>query len=593
MRQIIKNNFLMIKYIYQARPSHLIGTLLNSILSSVVSLYSIVLVGFIVDSIAQSGNFKEIIIILEAFAIVQMTYAGFDAWVTCVVTPKNMQIIHKKMQMEIFERASKIDYACFEDSEFYNKYYIATHQSDTRAIAVLNSFSAMVGNAFGITAFIAFISTVDAFSVIIILINVPISLFFSAKISKVQKEYVIENASKERLANYIQRVFTKKEYSKEIRIFDGLSFLLKNIYIKTSKDIRNLLNKAGRALFRLNTVQSLNSTTSYTIIMGYFAYKVFASLIKIGDFVMLINASQKLMQQTIGLFHVIPEFYEHSAYIESFRSFMEDVPVTEDYADRLHFPTTPSIELKNLSFRYPGAVKNALSDISISIPYPSKIAFVGLNGVGKSTIIKLLLKLYRPSCGQILINGRDYDEYSLRSVRNSISVVFQDFQLYDMSIAENILMRPVMEKTAEVELVKTALKAVGLYEKVMDLPDGLNAILSKEFCSKGTLLSGGEYQRLAIARAYAKNCSIMLLDEPSSALDPVAEQNIIDMVFKISNGRSVILISHKLYNLQNVDKIFLVDNGEIIEAGTHKELLAQKGAYAKLYRAQADRCLAE
>lgn len=204
MRQIIKNNFMMIKYIYQARPSHLIGTLLNSILSSVVSLYSIVLVGFIVDSIAQSGDFKEIIIILEAFAIVQMTYAGFDAWVTCVVTPKNVQIIH-----------------------------IATHQSDTRAIAVLNSFSAMVGNAFEITAFIAFISTVDAFSVIIILINVPISLLFSAKISKVQKEYVIENASKERLANYIQRVFTKKEYSKEIRIFDGLSFLALTVLLRT------------------------------------------------------------------------------------------------------------------------------------------------------------------------------------------------------------------------------------------------------------------------------------------------------------------------------------------------------------------------
>lgn len=588
MRRIIKNNFLMLKYIYQARPSHIVVTLLNSILSSLVSLYSIIMVGNVVDSVMQNGNIRTVVVILLIFAIVQIVYAYLNSWLNSVVIPHNTQIIHEKMQLELLKKSSKMKYACFEDSDFYNKYHIAIQQSDKRALAVLSSFSSMVGSFIGIASLISLMSAVDLSSIIIVSMNVVISIVLNTKSARVQKKFLIENAPQERLMTYVESIFTGKESSKDIRAFHYFPELLFDIFANASQTIKRLIWKFGKLFCKISKAQSINGTVSYVMIMCLFAYKVSISQIKISEFIILINASQKLIQQTKDFFNVIPQFYEHSIYIESYLDFVEAVPMAEENASGLSFPKNPSIELRKIDFCYPGSSKMILNNVTISIPYPSKVAFVGLNGAGKSTIVKLILKLYDPIGGQILVNGLDYSEYNLISARESISAVFQDYQIYDMSIAENILMRSLSNKEDD-RLVKEALKFVGLYEKTMSLPEGINTILSKKFSSTGTLFSGGEQQKLAIARAYVKNYSVMIMDEPSSALDPIAERSILDAMYSLSEQKSMIIVSHKLSNVKYADKIYVIEDGSVIEEGNHQELLTKNSVYAKLYHEQASK----
>lgn len=566
-------------------------TLVNAVFTSLVSLYSILWIGQIVNTITQGGEFQTVAIALLCYLAVQVLHACTNAWLSSLVFPKNVQVIREKMQAAIFEKASRMRYACFEDSQFYNQYYIATQQSTSRALAVLHSFSTLVGSTVGIVTLISLVSSVDFVSLLIVGINVLLSLILNARLAKSQKAYMMDNTPRERAMQYIHRVFTKKEYAKEIRSFQGLSKLLYASFFRESGKTKALIQQYGRPLFGMHALQGINSTLSYGALLGYFAYRVFASMINIGDFVVLINASQKLTQQSKELFNVLSQFYEHSLYIESFRDFMEKVPTEEENTADQPFPKNPSITLHGIGFRYPGTAKNVLEDLSLSMPFPSKVAIVGVNGAGKSTLIKLLLKLYEPTEGRITVNGVDYNAYSLSSLRESIGVVFQDYQLYDMSIAENILMRPVMDAEQDEKLVSEALRYVGLYEKVFSLPDGMHTMMTKEFCDNGTLFSGGEQQRIAIARICIKRSDVLILDEPSSALDPIAERTIMQDILTMARGKSLIIVSHKLNTILKVDKIYLLDGERVVEEGTHEELLLRNGLYATMYAEQTKETL--
>lgn len=244
------------------------------------------------------------------------------------------------------------------------------------------------------------------------------------------------------------------------------------------------------------------------------------------------------------------------------------------------------IEMHNLSFRYPQCETVTLRNISLQIKAGEKVAFVGANGAGKSTLIKLLSRLYEPTNGQLLISGKDISLYDTTAYRSAVSVVFQNFQTYAFTIAENILMRPI-ENSSDEKTVVDSLKAVGLYQKIQNFPNGIYSVLSREFSNTGVTLSGGEIQKLAIARVYAQNSSIIILDEPTSGLDPFSEKALLTQLLNDTDGKTLILISHRLSNLVDVDKIYFIDGGQLIESGSHSELMHANGAYAEMFRLQA------
>lgn len=300
----------------------------------------------------------------------------------------------------------------------------------------------------------------------------------------------------------------------------------------------------------------------------------------------MVSASWILIRFTESLM----ECMKQGLFVENLRTFLEyEEKLPEDYDGIMPASEISSIEFRNVSFSYKEDCK-IIHNLSFYIEGNSRVALVGHNGAGKTTIIKLLFRLYDPDEGEILVNGINIKEYNLKAYRSLFAAAFQDYKIFALSIRENVLMRESSEEDDE-KVVDALIKA-GVYDKIKSLPKGLDTIMTKEFDEEGVLLSGGEFQKIVVARAFAKNAPIKVFDEPSSALDPIAECDLYDSIMKESIDKTMIFISHRLSSVRNADMVFMLENGTILEQGTHKELMALNGSYADMYHKQAKNYLA-
>lgn len=249
-----------------------------------------------------------------------------------------------------------------------------------------------------------------------------------------------------------------------------------------------------------------------------------------------------------------------------------------------------SIEFKEVSFGYKEA-EPVIKNLSFKIEGDKVCALVGHNGAGKSTIIKLLFRLYDPTSGEILVNGVNIKEYNLKAYRRLFSAAFQDYKVMAMSVKDNVLMGEKVDYPEEA--VEHALKCAGVWTKVHSLPDGMNTMMTKEFDKAGAVLSGGEQQKIVVARAFAKKASVKVFDEPSSALDPIAEYELYKGIMGESKGHITLFISHRLSSVKDADKVFMLENGSVIEQGSHKELMDMRGKYCEMFTKQAQNYLAD
>lgn len=315
------------------------------------------------------------------------------------------------------------------------------------------------------------------------------------------------------------------------------------------------------------------------------AYKVFSKSISLGDFVALSNGISRMTNNLSGILQIIPDLYEHSLYIDRFRNFINYKPMCRFQGDK-YIDTFENVKLCHVSFRYPNSFVDTLDNININIEKGEKIAIVGLNGAGKSTIIKLILGLYVPNGGEIYLNNISYSLLDFKVIRQIIGVTFQDYHVYATSIVENVLLRPIVNKKDDEACVIDALKRVGLYEKIARLPEGIYTNITKELDKDGIVLSGGEQQKLSIARILSRNYKFIILDEPSSSLDPIAENEFFETFIKDAK-LTLVMISHRLSNICKADRIYLIDKGRISEEGSHNELMSYNGKYAQMFEMQA------
>lgn len=585
VKKTLKNNLYIIGLIREASPGFILLTVVITLTALVDTFSNTWLSKVVFDGMAFHTPYidivKVVLILLGLMLISSYVRSYYNQKKSLIEKEKIRTFIRTKL----LKQTRKLDFSCFENPEFYTKYTRAMAEADERASAILDSISSVSYSLFTILTLFAIIITLDPILIIFVICGVVLSFIINTYLGKLRYQYKNERTNDERGQNYIHRIFYEPQYSQNIKM-DTMTDYFINKYKNISKHLILIIKKRATKIEILDFLSQIQNTVLQIVMILILTYRVYSGLLTIGDYAALLNSTFSLIFQLNILFALIPQFYEHALFIENLKVVMDYKPkIEKDGGIELKEADVYSIEFKNVSFKYPGQDKNVINNISFLLHTNESLALVGHNGAGKSTIVKLMVRLYDVNEGSILVNGRNIKEYNVFSLRRSFSTVFQDYQFYAASVAENIL---GLEYTTELQnIVDYSLKQSGLYEKIYSLPNNIDTQISKEFDEHGILLSGGETQKLALAKVYAKKSPFVILDEPSSALDPISEHELNENMINACKDRAMLLISHRLSTTKSVDRILLLDHGSILEEGNHEELMKRNGLYKKMFVTQA------
>ena len=484
----------------------------------------------------------------------------------------------------IFKKAQQVELGCYENPEFFDKYNRATWVVEQNGFKRIIEGSAWVlGSIVSLILLVIYLVSIDPFLLIFIICPVIVIAFRVAKNNiELQKEK--DMTPYEREKDYVRRTILLKDFAKEIKTT--------NIFVVLEKRFRGAIDKNIAVIkkygWKIALLEMISDYFAEIIpVTGGFLYGCYrlmiAQDIAVSDFSVLVSAISTCRNKLNHLAHYFAMQQKHCLWVQNLREFLDYEPkiqggtiAPEEFA---------SLEFKNVSFRYSDDKDYVLKNVSFTIEKGQTIAVVGHNGAGKTTLSKLLMRLYDVTDGEILYNGINIKEYDVLKYREKFSSVFQDYRVFAMTVAENVLTEEVTEENKA--LAVKALKQSGAYKKIGSLPYKEDSLLTKEFDSEGVLLSGGETQKVTIARLFARDFDVAILDEPSSALDPVAESKMYDALLEGTKGKTVIYISHRLSSATNSDKIFVFNKGELAEQGTHAELMAANGEYNEMFTLQA------
>ena len=478
----------------------------------------------------------------------------------------------------ILQQSMVTDYRYLDKPEYYAKYQLTYQQFSTGSQNIFHSFIRLLSALLTCAAMFAVIALLGPWVVMIVLAGSVVQVFFSIREVKINMQLTRESAEKSRGINYGARMLQERQYAADMKVSSMGTYVLAWVdkYIRWTKELqiryvrpRMKLNLAANVFNQVTTL----GTVAY-VIWGISSGKIGS----IGDYAALIAASSTLSVQLQSLFGVFSDMAQTSAQAEQAREFFDLPSVIEPSRGETPPKGPLSLELRDVSFAYPEA-DFCLKRLNIKIAPGEKIGVVGENGAGKSTMAKLLLRLYDVDSGDILYNGRSIRDWDVHELRKRVGIAFQDANLYALTLRENL---QYYNPEASDEMRRKALHTVGL-----DRLDDMEKMVSREFVEDGIMLSGGETQKLALARLLMDDFGLMILDEPSSALDPLAEYKMTKLMFDVSNT-TTIMIAHRLSTIRDADRIYLISGGEVAEQGSHEELMALNGRYAEMFRAQAE-----
>lgn len=497
------------------------------------------------------------------------------------------------IQRELMAKAQMIDLKCYDIPEYFDDFIIAASQSEEMSKKAIMSVAQILSNLTAMLVAGTMIITMNPLIAIFPVIGFIINIVTRFIITKLEYQYDLEKQRIGRKADYSKRVFYQPEYAKEIKLA-GIEEALMEQYDEAIAEERRMALKYS---LRILPPTLINWICTYTVCQ-FFAVPVYLAYlalekhtIQLGEVASLKNATNDMKSQLDGMNYALIDFQKVGQYAERFRRFMDYKINIEGCEGTEPIPENDcTLELKNVSFKYKDSEKYILKDVNLTIRKGEKLALVGENGAGKTTLIKLIMRLYDVTEGSITFGGTDIRKLNIRAYREKIGVVFQDFQIYGATLAENVKMGFVKEDDpSDREKIVTALKRADFGKKLENLQNGIDTELTKEFSDDGTMLSGGESQKVAITRMFMRDMPIAIFDEPSSALDPIAEYRLNKSMLENAENQAVILISHRLSTTKDADRIILLDNGCIAESGTHSELIANDGVYAKMWGVQAEK----
>ena len=501
--------------------------------------------------------------------------------------------LQRNINSTIYEKAAGSDLACFEDPAFYDKYIKAVNEAPKKIEHWLQQFIMLTGAVFNLTISLSFVLLNDPFSLIFVAIGLIVPIILGDALSVCRKSFQEELAVVGRRRSYMQRTAYLAEYAKDLRL-SGISKLLFRRFEDAVDDQRDVHRKYGPKETRLNFMTyQIPFLLTYLLPMIYIAYRAIElNAFGVGTALGLVNAMNRLCWESRNTIGYFTEANADIHYLANLRDFLDHknsitAPAGGGIAAKIR-PGGSEIELRNVTFTYPGKEEPTLKNISFRIRAGETAAVVGPNGSGKTTLVKLLLRLYDPDSGEIYLDGRDIREYDPATLPGVYATVFQDHKLFGMTLGENVLLRPAETEADRAEATRCLVLA-DFGKKLARLEQGLDTTVTREFDDEGTNFSGGEAQKIAVARVYARSSSCVILDEPTSALDPIAEARMYENMETATKGKTVIFISHRLSSARTADRILVMQGGELRGNGRHDKLMKGCELYRDMFEKQAAR----
>ncbi|MCO5220357.1 MAG: ABC transporter ATP-binding protein/permease [Thermomicrobiales bacterium] len=581
------------RLVWQTSKWQTIALAVLTLLLAVIPALQVWLAGALIDEVAdgiRAGTADPYIrpIVLLAIAQLLLFLSG-----SLFQTLSNIdqQLLQEKLtihvQQLIMRHANTLDLADFENAAYYDQLQQAQRESASRPVQMVSqvfglarsiiTFATMVGLLIGLSPWIAVAALLS-----------PVPAFVSgSRYSWWGFQQMRRLSPTRRMMSYLTNVLTTDSFNKEIKLYtlgdhfiDRYDGIAQGYYQET----RSLLIRRYLAGFGWGALTIVASSATFL----YVAVQAVKGVISLGQLTVFTQAAQQVQNAFQGILSGFQGIYEHGLYLSTLYDLLDREPqiAAPEHPVPIRVPFTHGIEFRNVSFAYPGRSEPALDNVSFTIGLGETVALVGKNGAGKSTIVKLLGRLYDPHEGQILVDGIDIREYDPSELRRQFGMMFQDYAMYQLPVSENIGVGNV-EQLLDRGAIESAATRGGASGLIDSLPDRYDTILGKWF-EDGHQLSGGEWQRIALSRAFMRDAQILILDEPTSALDAEAEHDLFARIKQLAEGRMAIFISHRFSTTRRADRILVLENARLIEHGTHAELMALNGRYADLFNLQAE-----
>ena len=500
------------------------------------------------------------------------------------------ELVANHIKIKLMNKSKEVDLSSYDSPEYYTKLENATREAARRPIESLTATFSIVSTVISIVSYVIVILAVGILpALIIVAVAIPstlVNFYFRRK----NYDYMFRCSRKRRQLVYYSELVTNKDLVKEMRtlnLTDTFTEKYQTVFDVYFKGLKKL--KLRECLWSL--LASVISTAVNCVLFVMIAEGVFEGKYEVGNYALYTGALTAISTGISTLITTTASIYESTLFINNMISFMKEEP---KIVPCIHPPRKVergvghTIVFEHVSFRYPGTERDVLQDINLTISPGESVVLVGLNGAGKTTLIKLLMRLYDPTDGMILLDGHDIREYDVTELYDMFGIVFQDYGKYAVSVRENIAFGEVMKDIVDDEIEKAALHS-NAKEFIEELPDKYDTSLMRYFDENGTELSIGQWQKIAIARAFYADSDILILDEPTASLDAIAEQEIFAQFENLREGKSSIFVSHRLSSATTANKIVVLNNGTVEEIGNHAELMAAHGEYYKLFSTQAKR----
>ncbi len=578
----ISNGF---RITWKASKQYAIYNLALSLVLSLLPLLSLWYIKEIIDIVTQyqQAGRTDFIYALITLVIIQLLQAGIQQVLTDIQTVQQ-QLVIDYLSSQVLTKAVSVDYPYYEKSEYFNSLHLAQQQVMYHAGVLTTSYNQIIQSGFSMLALcIIFIQFNIVYGLLVLVASVPV-LLIKYKHAKAIQQLEKDNIVNERKAHYLSRILTDATHAKEVRTFS-----YGNFFIDKFRDLREKIFWAKK---RLSANQAWSETIIQAIeiiilaaIILHLGLSTLDGLITAGSFIFYLQALQRIQSVFKTFLNSFILLFKQRFFLINIKNFLElpsfQKKNEQNFSSLFPDKLQQGIRLQNISFTYPESTEETLTNLNMQFQPGKVTAIIGENGSGKSTLVKLLANLYTPASGNISVEDICITNINSQSYYKNVAVIFQDFNQYHFSVEENIL----LGHSPDIEKMNTAETEADLKTLVSKMPEGYKTALGKMF-GNDMQLSGGQWQKIALARMLYRNAAVMILDEPTSNIDPLAEYEILQKITEKKKDKIIILITHRLHNLKFADHIYLMDNGKIHGEGTVNELLANNPLFKQMYERQ-------